>query len=555
MTAPTHCTFAEFVYLLILTATGVALSATNAVLVAVFALLPDLDTGGSRIGAALPILSRPLERRFGHRTMTHSVFGAAVLGLLLSPLLMLSLDAWICCLAGFVSHAFLDTMTTQGVRLWYPFSQSHCVFPLDVNQPHRYRTQSGSRIDRALGVIFLLGCIPTYFIAQEGYERFIRVTQRTIESAVRDYNEYSRTNLVLADVSAHNLLTKEHLTGAFEIVGALNAHTLIFRGADGRLHTLGSEYQSEYAAESVICRRGKQATTSVTNITLANEPLGDILDGLVLGRESQVFGTVRTADRVVVPEPKNDFAPITGTGQSLVFNYAFAGDIVALGLQGTFVESGTLLVRTIVPEDSTPVASGIIARDTAARFVRVSFQVPRGDSLVLMVREGDTVHTGDWLARWGEAVALDASLAVLGEKQAVEEEVLVEKEQDLTERMSKVASERSADSNALAAEQVLVDQGFAARSAVEKLERKERTDEAAIQRLKRQMAEVRRRNAIDRRTLATRIIEIQSRRRRAAAKNSAQSACSGSIVAIHRTGRSTREDVCIVIREAQNGRP
>ena len=84
---------------------------------------------------------------------------------------------------------------------------------MEMNHPHSYRMQTGSKTDLMLSVIFLLGCIPTLFIASQGYERFIRSTQQNIEAAVRDYNEYSKDYLVFADVQAYDMFTKRPLTG------------------------------------------------------------------------------------------------------------------------------------------------------------------------------------------------------------------------------------------------------------------------------------------------------------------------------------------------------
>jgi inner membrane protein len=197
MTAPTHITFTELLYLLLLTTTGVPLNAVNALVIAAASALPDIDTGASAIGKLFPFISLRLERRFGHRTLTHSIVGVAAFGLLLAlfyfalaPCCSLTPDLGICLLVGYASHPLLDTVNVNGVKLFYPFSNVRCVFPLDVNNPHRYRVPTGSRLDRALGIMFLLGCIPTFYIAQQGYERFIRVTQQSIEAAVRDYIEF-----------------------------------------------------------------------------------------------------------------------------------------------------------------------------------------------------------------------------------------------------------------------------------------------------------------------------------------------------------------------------
>ena len=49
---------------------------------AIFGLLPDIDSHTSTIGRAFPFISKPLESRFGHRTITHSLFSLALISLL-----------------------------------------------------------------------------------------------------------------------------------------------------------------------------------------------------------------------------------------------------------------------------------------------------------------------------------------------------------------------------------------------------------------------------------------------------------------------------------------
>src|SRR5258706_8162210 len=255
MSGPTHVTFALFMYLLLLTATGVSLNPVNAAAIALSSLLPDIDTGASSLGKLLPFISLRIERRFGHRTVTHSALFIAALGIIALPLMVVDRDLYLCTLAGYASHPFLDTMTVNGVKLFHPFSPAKCVFPLEVNNPHRYRIRTGGKMDRALGLIFLLGCVPTFIVAYQGYERFIRATQQNIEAAVRDYGELSRDHFVFASITAYSMLTKQPLEGKVEVVGALNPHTLVFRGPDRLLHTMGKDFQADFVVRTIICER------------------------------------------------------------------------------------------------------------------------------------------------------------------------------------------------------------------------------------------------------------------------------------------------------------
>jgi membrane-bound metal-dependent hydrolase YbcI (DUF457 family) len=399
MTAPTHITFAEFVYLLLLTTTGVALSGLNAAIVALAALLPDIDTGSSYVGKSLPFLSSWLERRFGHRTLTHSALFLAILSLVALPLNLLSGDTYFCLVAGYATHPFLDTMNVNGVRLFYPFSSVKCVFPLEVNNPSRYRTHTGSPLDRALGLLFLAACLPVFLIAHQGYERFIRFTQKNIESAVRDYNAFSPQYLVYGQLKAHNLLTRESISGRFEIVGALNDHTLLFKGAEGKLHSLGREYQAEFAAEAVVCYRGLPARTIVRTIDMANQPLASLQAYLDPRWENQLFGALSTRDQFSLPQNARPFESITSFAGALNLHYATPEEITLYHLESIFVEKGMLTVRTVIPVAAESLSLSTPSVDSAMQgYAACSLPFRTGEWIRQAVKVGDTVQPGQFLA-------------------------------------------------------------------------------------------------------------------------------------------------------------
>lgn len=401
MIAPTHITFAGFVYLLLLTTTGVALSLVNVLVIALASVFPDVDTGASVVGKTLPFLSRRIERRFGHRTLTHSIPLVAGLAILLSPLLAVSKDIYVCFVIGYATHPFLDSMTVNGVKLFYPFSNVRCVFPLEVNNPHRYRVQTGSRMDKALGVIFFLACVPTFLISHQGYERFIRFAQRNIESAVRDYNEFSQTHRVRARVSAHSMLTKERINGEFELVGSLNDHTLLFRGHDGQLHTLGKQYRADYVANEVVCERGAPAATTVTTIDLANQPLSQLALYLNPTNEHHLFNHLNASEPVTLPQETQEFLTITGTGTALRFHFASYDDVRRLRLDNVFITRGILTVRTIhlTQTAKTDHVQPSTLDTSHSSFHSITFEVDSRETVEYAVSVGDSIEPEDIIAR------------------------------------------------------------------------------------------------------------------------------------------------------------
>lgn len=83
------------------------------------ALIPDICHGGSKIGRKLPLLSKLMNKIFGHRTFTHSLLFFAIIAFILDKYLMN--DALrIGLLAGMASHYLLDMATRNGIQLLYP---------------------------------------------------------------------------------------------------------------------------------------------------------------------------------------------------------------------------------------------------------------------------------------------------------------------------------------------------------------------------------------------------------------------------------------------------
>ena len=66
-------------------------------------LLPDVDSPNSSLGRIVPFVSIPLERRYGHRTITHSLLALFALAALAVPLLFSWTACYVGLLLGFLS--------------------------------------------------------------------------------------------------------------------------------------------------------------------------------------------------------------------------------------------------------------------------------------------------------------------------------------------------------------------------------------------------------------------------------------------------------------------
>ncbi len=124
----------------------------------VASVLPDCDHTRSPIGKLLFPLAKFLNRRFGHRTITHSIPALIALTLLVSFVEKTYFDSFrvsiAFCLA-YWSHLLFDMCTLQGVPLMYPFRKN--PFVLIGNPDARIRVGDYRREAIAFSVFLAWG--------------------------------------------------------------------------------------------------------------------------------------------------------------------------------------------------------------------------------------------------------------------------------------------------------------------------------------------------------------------------------------------------------------
>lgn len=155
------------------------------------ALLPDIDHTQSVIGYTFNPIASFLQTRFGHRTITHSLFFyLGCVGLLW----LLPRSYTVCGAYALLSHLLFDMCTKQGVPLLYPFSKRPFVLP--ANPGLRLSAQD-HRSEAIVFVVFIaLGsfCQPliakgfwtTYNEAFATWEHVDRESKRSGPSSRRD---------------------------------------------------------------------------------------------------------------------------------------------------------------------------------------------------------------------------------------------------------------------------------------------------------------------------------------------------------------------------------
>jgi inner membrane protein len=142
MLAATHIAFSSALYLVGAAVFEYETSIITWAIAALFPLMPDIDLPTSKVGRPLFFISVPLEKQFGHRTITHSFIGVAILCTLASPLYATYPMYFWAIVSGYWSHLQIDMANIRGVDLFWP-SAIRVVMPGKI----RYRLEVGSKAE------------------------------------------------------------------------------------------------------------------------------------------------------------------------------------------------------------------------------------------------------------------------------------------------------------------------------------------------------------------------------------------------------------------------
>lgn len=182
MTAPTHGIFATILCF----AFGMPVEAIPFLIFG--SLLPDIDHDRSFVGRIFFPISYPLNKRFGHRNITHSLliwFPLMVLGIKYKLVMWLAI--------GGLSHLFLDMWTFSGVGLFKPLTDK-----IYVMANRKFRLKVGSRNELILMLVFALmlwGSVELY--KRKGLRG---ITRELIGSYEITLDDYVHNGLILSYV-------------------------------------------------------------------------------------------------------------------------------------------------------------------------------------------------------------------------------------------------------------------------------------------------------------------------------------------------------------------
>jgi len=174
----------------------------------------------------------PLERRFGHRTLTHSAVMLLAVAALAAPLWFLNPLYYWAVVGGYWSHLWLDMLNLRGVDLFWP-SPIRVVTPGNRN----WRLEVGSKGEMILLSALLVAATALVPLSQMGFRDGLQALLQNFDIAREQHQQVAGTHWYALELTATDNLTLQAVQGKFPVVGVWQNGLIVER--DGTLRAVG----------------------------------------------------------------------------------------------------------------------------------------------------------------------------------------------------------------------------------------------------------------------------------------------------------------------------
>lgn len=398
MIAATHIFFAQFCLTFASIGQGIDLNITNSISSSLGAIAPDIDNSNSSIGKLLPFISKKIEKRFGHRTLTHSIWIISIL-ITINLILILTnqptkiINIPISFTIGYISHIILDTTTIQGVKILYPLSLKNAVFPFDTNQPEAYRIQTASKADITLGFIFLILTLPLTYISLKTHTKIIRQIQHDITSAVKTYNELSKNYICFAKIKGTNTSTGDTINGEFLIISAEKQDMILIR-FNNLTTSVGKNYfKNDIFTNNIITIPKIKASTNIINLSIENQSLSNYFHNTETDSLIYLSGKIELYEPISIQKPTTKYNSIKQTSKTtILINNAPLDLLKQLNLTNKNIKKANITAKLlkIHQENITP--------NHITKITTQTIQTQPNENLKLLIKPGQQIYKNQIIA-------------------------------------------------------------------------------------------------------------------------------------------------------------
>jgi len=264
MLLPTHLAAGQAAYLAACLATGHAPGLDESLIAIMAAALPDLDCRAGIVGRMAPPLSGWLERRFGHRTFTHSLILQVIAGAGL--FYILPWGFFLALIAGWLSHTFTDMMTPAGVGWFWP-SRVRCVLP--GNERYRMKPMGWGELLFLIFIGFTGVLLHWLSVDNAGTTGVIRAAIGSLVTAREDYDAQKGGSSWFLRVEGRNNRTFQPIDGKYQVIGGYKESGFILEASTGPVSACKTESCDWYISHAVLVR-GKTINTKTQSIRIGS---------------------------------------------------------------------------------------------------------------------------------------------------------------------------------------------------------------------------------------------------------------------------------------------
>jgi hypothetical protein len=120
--------------------------------------------------------------------------------------------------------------------------------------------------------------------------------------------------------------------------------------------------------------------------------------------ENYFFGDLLAMDKVALPENIKLFSPVTGSSNTIKFNYATVEDVLTYNLESVFISKGILTIKTITKRDTVATtASSIPLYPKMENYAQLSITLDPKETITFLKQKGDTLKEKEIIAQKNSA--------------------------------------------------------------------------------------------------------------------------------------------------------
>lgn len=338
---------------------------------AIAGLGPDIDLSISPAGRVFPWISRWLERRFPHRSCTHSFVASGAVAIATYPAAIyagLPLGLVHAVNIGYFAGWFADLFTKSGVEMFYP-SSVRWVVPANRN----FRLATGSSAEYGILVVLVAIALFSFNINANGgvLTQFNRLIAST-NGVEQLYNEKGSSHLVLAHIKGVRVSDQSRVQGDFWIVQTYGQGFIVISN-NGEIYKVGTEPDCQIKPERITADPGPAATSSVESLRLEEEQLQAKLQQF-----NRLNALAFVSGKITIDDPEslqltinpNQFPILRASGGIVTLEAAPLNTVQqALGEQ---VATGHLFIKSIYVQPKTSSSFSSESEQQAALFPKWS---------------------------------------------------------------------------------------------------------------------------------------------------------------------------------------